>query len=241
LFLFTNALESVMAATKFNVFDNIHSYFKSIKQLPAGQKYNPFYYGVEIINKLTAGILQIAHSGCQALIAGRGGISNFFALGAIVIGTLLDFLCDANANSVEKADEHDHAHDHAIFDSIVVGSKFVLSLPLQILAIPTDYLISLANSVFNDAPRKTFIQCLKQNYSFVIEFFKEFHHHDYNANPSTSTSPSAVAPTTGGMQSAFVALSCKPINVSALPADHSDHQPTVPAASSTPSTPRKAA
>ncbi len=218
LFLFINSFETVMTIKESDIDEKTSDYLTELKANPPGLKYNPFFYGAELVDIITSGILQVAHSACQALIAGRAGISNYFAFASIAIGTSLDLLCDANANSCSG--------DHFIFDCIVFGTKIVFTAPFQLFAVPTNYIIS--NSGGN---QKSLSECLKENFKFVVKFYEHNilpHRKDNGSNDAASvtTAPAitAIAPN-GASDFQIVAQGVLPASsVSpAVPANDAQH------------------
>lgn len=182
VFLFSNAVQTIIVYSKLlrnsDPIKSIKKTYKDIKSSPAGLKYNPAFWLIKIISVTMFISLNIAHSVCQALIAGRTSL-------ATLAGAFSDFLCDlhftgghdkdsgCHQHSHQHSHNHNHSnydhHSHFLIDTLVVASQVVATLPLQALAVPINYYISENISENN----KTLSQCTKESFSFIDDYMSK--------------------------------------------------------------------
>ncbi len=197
IFLLGNAVEATEKFSRFKIGKAAANFTKEFKDNPS-LIFNPAYYIVKVVSTITAFALSLAHSACQALIAGRTSL-------ATLAGTILDFLCDANYGLADdghhghKNHNHDHAgqdehqdksdgksqcsHNHEIFDNIVKTTQIVLTLPVQLFAIPLHYFISNALG-----KRRTWTQCFKESFNFIYQSPQD------NLVKTSTSAPAAILP-----------------------------------------------
>lgn len=190
IFLLGNAIEATEKFSTFKPGKAAANFTKEFKDNP-GLIFNPAYYIVKVISTITAFALSLAHSACQALIAGRTSL-------ATLAGTILDFLCDANYGLADDG-HHDHAtkdghkdkshnksqcsHNHEIFDNIVKAAQIIFTLPVQLFAIPLHYFISTAVGKY-----KTWAQCFKESFNFIYQSPQD------NLVKTGTSAPAAILP-----------------------------------------------
>ncbi|MBP9722696.1 MAG: hypothetical protein KBD64_06020 [Gammaproteobacteria bacterium] len=185
LFVLANSIKSIIEICSTNISELKQNIKKNItKELIKNPrlKYNPAYYLTKIVFALTAIILSIAHSVCQALIAGRTNIST-------IGGTALDFLVDGgyglfemfthkhkhhnhkhhNHRHQHRHYHHDHDHNdtdhnHQIFDAIVAVSQFIFTAPFKIIT----FIVDLSINYFKNPTGKSLRTCLDESWCLAL-------------------------------------------------------------------------
>lgn len=213
LFSIINPLSALFKFSRvnfeFNFLDTIKNNY--------GLVFNPFYLINTCLAYTTSFLLFLAHSACHALMASRHSL-------VTISGTIVDFFADANftiareqqdgENAKTTAKKHNHHHDddsddddehsHEPFDFIVMLTQILVTLPLQVLAIPTTVLINLFAE-----PHKPISQIInesfKENFYFVAEYIEnklehshnhshcnDQHNHNHDSDPNFDSSSDSV-------------------------------------------------
>lgn len=153
LYAVINSLEAI---EKFSDFGIKFNFWQKIKD-NIGLKYNPFYLVNSLLVNTTGFLLFTAHAVAHALMAGRTSFST-------IAGTIIDFFADANFTVATR-----HSCSHEPFDFIVMLTKVGVSLPLQLLAVPTNILLTKFSS--NDL---SWSNCIKKSFKECFEFVIEY-------------------------------------------------------------------
>lgn len=198
LFLFSNAMKTIInygkSIAKKNWQEELEQLKTSAKDNPGISK-NPFYWLIKIISASTALGLNVTHSICQALIAGR-------STPGTATGAVSDCLCDQHfiaGNGPGGCHTHTHSHDdsdthdHLVMDFITLVVQTGLTLIFQPFAIAWNYYASK-----NAGKTKPLTECAKESFYFVFKFWDEnkenlgFGHADDGHGHSHGTPPPAV-------------------------------------------------
>lgn len=178
LYSIVNSFEAIFKFSEFNI---TSTFIKDLKQ-DAGLLFNLPYISVRLIASTTVLTLLITHSACHALMGGRNPL-------AAISATVVDFFADSNftkaPNDNSILNKYKHHHSHEPFDGIVMLSQLVLTLPLQILAVPFNIILSKLH--YSDLSLK---QCVIKSFEQSFYFVKDYvdskkqghscgHHHDH--------------------------------------------------------------
>lgn len=177
LYSVVNSFEAIFKFRNFNITSN---FIKDLKQ-DAALLFNVPYIAARFIASTTAFTLFLAHSVCHALMGGRNPL-------AAASATIVDFFADANFTIApnSKSSVHEHNHSHEPFDGIVMVSQLALTLPLQILAVPFNIILSKLNNT-DLSLKQCVIKSFKQSFYFVKDYIDSKkhehscgHHHNHD-------------------------------------------------------------
>lgn len=186
LFLTINPLKAVFRLSNFEL--PTGSTLINKVRTNKSRLFNPIHWLIIAIDKTLTPLGFIAHCISHAFLAGSRDII------ATVVNTLSDSFADASFTVIRNK----HNHSHEPFEFIMLSIKTILTLPLQLLAVPTSFLIKLFTrntdeKLKNKSNKELLTQSLKENFYFVDDYIacKECSHkhdaHEENSKPQNDS------------------------------------------------------
>ncbi len=163
LFAAINSVEAVLKLSDFgitSIFSKNRSSYNDISK----QKYKPIFhfhnalvYLNDILINITEFTLFTAHAVAHALMAGRTSLTT-------IAGTIIDFSADANFTIAKEG-----KHSHEPYEFLVMLTKVIVTLPLQLFLIPTG---TITKKIIN--PKSEWSSCAKEAIQNSFYFVSEY-------------------------------------------------------------------